>query len=210
MSSKIARRTIQGLAALLLVAAVSACATRLPIKVHDVDTYHQVHIGSVSYTLGDGYPVIEKGRTMVAHAVEAVPGARLEIEVDPNPPRDFRFDADAEKRKFLRALPNANLTSAQYNEVTDWVRVRSEGTELPQGEESFEQKTQYRVKINTRARANDGSEMVGVLVVLREMDRTATVRLVGNREDAHTLNRLADKVADEIHWVDSRRQPRTL
>ncbi|MCC5877240.1 MAG: hypothetical protein JJU11_13545 [Candidatus Sumerlaeia bacterium] len=210
MTPAFIRQASRGLVAMLLMVVVAGCASKLPVAVHDVDTYHMVEIGPVAYTLGDGFPVVEKGRTKVVHDVVSIPGTRLEISVDPNPPRDFRFDADAEKRIFLRSLPNANLTSAQYNEVEDWVRVVNDGIEEPIGEDSFERKVQQRMKINTRARPSDAPELTGVLIVLREKNRTATVRIIGNHSDAPALNRLADQVADAIYWKDSRRQPHTL
>lgn len=210
MTRALIHQASKSLVAMLLVVVVVGCASRLPIKVHDVDTYHQVEIGPVTYLLGDGFPVVEKGRTKVVHEVASIPDARLEIIVDPSPPRDFKFDADAEKRVFLRSLPNANLTSAQYKEVEDWVRVVNDGGEDPIGEESFERKVQQRMKINTKARPDGAPEQVGVLIVLREKNRTATVRIIGNHSDAPALNRLADQVADSIYWKDSRRQPRML
>lgn len=200
----------QSLAAVLVLTVLSGCAGRLNISVQDVDTYHVVKIGAASYIAGDGLAVTDTGRRSVTHEVGHIPGAVLTVSVDPNPPRDFRFDADAEKRKFVKALPRGYLTSAQYAEVDDWVRARGAAGELPRGEEAFEKKIQERVRVNARGTTPAGEEIAGAMIVLREMGRTATVKVTGPYSEAPKLNILVERIADSVEWESSRRARRSF
>lgn len=210
MHHKACLHLLQSLAAVVVLAVLSGCTGRLDIDVHDVDTYHVVKIGPVSYIAGEGLDVTEKGRTSVTHEVARIPGSILTVAVDPSPPRDFRFDADAEKRKFVKALPKGYLTSAQYGEVDDWVRARGSAGDIPRGEKAFEKKVQERVRVNARGTTPEGEELAGVMIVLREAGSTATVKVVGPYRQAPRLNALAESIADSVEWRESRRSRRSF
>jgi hypothetical protein len=159
----------------LASAGLSSCYKAAKPRVGDFDTYQIVRLGPAEYVTPDGVKVTKTGPGFVEHQVNFLPNSTVRVEVDPNPPRDFKFDADAEKRRFLDELDNSYLRSAQYseNDGVRRIRVFAEGT-------------------------RDEQPVHGILYVIRQQTDTATIRLVGPRGDRVEINRLGERLADAM------------
>jgi hypothetical protein len=142
------------------------CAGGPRPSVDDFDSYQIVQIGKLRYITPDGIRASDKRRGLVQHDILNHPDVFVKVAFDSNPPRSLRFDADAEKRRFLDQVPNGELTSVQYGEY--------EGRQ--------------HIKIMVRGRQRDGRLVHGNLLLLREGGNTATVRLIGPWEKRDAMN----------------------
>jgi hypothetical protein len=194
---KIALLARHALVGVLLLAA-SACGRRVAIDVRDYDTYQTITLGSVAYTTVAGVRVTGQERNRVLHAIDSIPQGRFVVEYDVNPPRDFRLDGEAEKRRFLETvIPGGTLTSAQYSERTDWKRTaRTEA----RGPESFEQVLTQRLKVMARGITDDRQPIGAVVVMSRQQGRTIIIRGAGRLQDIVAINREVERLADAIEW----------
>lgn len=158
----------------------SVACRRAPVpEVQDLDSYNLVNLGAAKYTTPQGLTLLDRGQGFAEHAISYLPGTVLRVEVDPNPPRDLVFDADAERRQFLDQLGSRSVRSAQYHEV------KNDAGEL----------TQRRVKVFASAADEEGRRLHGALMVVRAGQNTATIRAVGPHEDRQEINHLVERMA---------------
>lgn len=161
--------------AIALIGITSCRQAAVPV-IEDFDTYQMVTIGPAHYTTPAGVRDTRHGRGFVEHKVEGLDGVTVRVNVDPNPPRDVKFDADAEKRKFLDDLHGSFLRSVQYSEY--------KGTQ--------------KIKIIAHSVDKAGTPLYGTLMMVRAGSNTATIRAVGPRDKQTEMNRLVETLANEM------------
>ncbi|MBI1293057.1 hypothetical protein GC173_17755 [bacterium] len=168
------------LALILGVTLVAGCSSAPRPVVQDFDTFQVVNIGQLRYTTPDGYHVVRQKAGYAIHEAGQLPGSTIMVKYDVNPPRNLNFDADAEKRQFLDQVPGARLTSAQYSE---------EGA-------------RKRIKIMVEGLTREKEQLRGALLMVREGNRTATVRIIGPWEDRNEINHQIEKLAASFEFGD--------
>jgi len=149
-------------------------------QVQDFDTYQTVRIGQLRYTTPEGYKVVARKQGYAEHATDALPDSRIFVRYDVNPPRDIKVDADAEKRRFLDAVPGSRLTSAQYSELDN----------------------RTRIKIMLEGMTRDEKKLAGSLLMVREGDRTATIHIVGPWEHRDDINHAVEGLGESLQFRD--------
>jgi hypothetical protein len=133
-------------------------------------------MGGMRYVTPQGVRATEQHGGEVRHEIASLPGTVVVVRYDSHPPRSLRFDADAEKRRFLDEVPAGELTSVQYH---------TEG-----GRE--------HVKVKAKGMEKGGDALFGAMVLVRETNRTATIRLVGPWAQRDAISRITDDMARRV------------
>ena len=129
----------------------------------------------------------ETGRGFVEHEIAALPDTTVRVAIDSNPPRSFKFDSDAEKRRFMDEIDNSILRSVQASRqpVKDGPVIVSE---------------QRWMKVITEGQRRDGEKMTGVMLIIREGDRTATIKAIGPHENRLEINRAVETLGSNFRF----------
>ncbi|CAN5483635.1 hypothetical protein BH09SUM1_BH09SUM1_29330 [soil metagenome] len=174
------RKLIQIAAAGLLVGALGACSTAPKAVVTDYDSFQTVKLGAASYTTPIGFHVIEEGPGYVIHSYDRMPDTYIRTEVNQNPPRSLKFDADAEKRKFMDEVPGAILKSVQYRERDE----------------------RRRIRVLVDGLTKDNKRLYGSMMMVREEGNSAVIKVVGPYENRAAISRLTDNLASGVVLKD--------
>ncbi len=162
----------------VFAAASTGCQRPPRATVKDYDTYQLVNLGEVRYTTPEGLRVETRGRGYAVHTVDAHPEIRLRIEVDPNPPRSLRVDAESQQRRFLRDLGIMASTSVQYSSRHD----------------------REIVKYITRGRSGDPDSPYGSLMLIRKEGATAVLKVTGPLRLRTEMNTLIERMGRHIEF----------
>jgi len=181
MNIRSALTTFAAAAALNLL--LTGCATAPQAEVRDFDTYQVISLGDANYVTPMGVRAVNSGRGFVEHQIDHLPGVSVRVSIDPNPPRDFKFDSDAATRQFLDELDTSFLRSAQYSKP-----VYRNGEEV---------RTQQWMKVFTEGQGSEGP-ISGVLLIVREQNETALIRLIGPRDKRFEMNQMVERIARAV------------
>lgn len=173
--SRVIRKSVC-LLAILCVACLAGCATQPRPKVQNFDTYQIVHIGPASYLTHEGLRVVHQERGMVEHVDDSLPGTVIQVELEADPPRSLKFDADQKRRALLLETPNSRLTSVQYDAVDD---------------------TRF-VKIFARGLTENQEELFANLILVRKGGETVVLKIVGPLADEIAITRLGERLSRNI------------
>lgn len=166
-------------AGLFLVMALliwSGCSRTPRPVVQNFDSFESIEIGPVRYVTGEGTRVTAKDRGWVQHEVASIPGATFQVQINTDPPRQFRYDADLERRRFQRAVPNGRLTSAQYHS--------RDGRE--------------NMHVNISGLTRQGEQVYGSLKIVRKDGHTAVVSAIGPMEHRDAIARTTAQIARSL------------
>lgn len=176
MMNLMAKKGWTGLALVMALLVWSGCSRTPRPVVQNFDSYETIQIGPVSYVTGQGTRVSATDRGWVQHEVDSIPGATFQVQVKTDPPRNFRYDADLERRRFQRAVPNGRWTSAQYHS--------RDGRE--------------NMRINVQGLSRKGERVYGALNIVRKDGQTAIVSAMGPMEHRDEIARTTARLAKSL------------
>ncbi|MCC6546062.1 hypothetical protein IT570_02750 [Candidatus Sumerlaeota bacterium] len=163
-------------AALVLFAA--GCAKGPKPQITDQDSYQEVSIGPIHYQVREGTTVSRKGPGFVEHSSDRLPGLKIRVEYDSNPPVSLKRDADVAERRFLRQIAkNSWLRSTQYD-VVDNKEV---------------------LKCFVEGETKDKQHVYGSMMMLRNQNnKTARIIVQGPFEMRSNIERVMNRIAENI------------
>ncbi len=172
MMHRILHTTASIILGVSMITVLASCGSSNRPIVKDYDTYETVRIGPVYYTLPEEVSVVSTGTGYVDHESSKIKDTIIRVEVDTSPPRSLKFDADAERRRFLSEVPGSYTTSVQH----------------------VARDNQDNLKLLVRGRDSDGTMLYGAMSVLRSEGNTAVLKIVGPFSERDEINILAERL----------------
>lgn len=147
-------------------------------QIKEQDSYQEVTIGPIHYITREGTEVSRKGPGFVEHTTQRLPGVKVRVEYDSNPPVSLKRDADVSERRFLREIANTSwLRSTQYD-VVDNKEV---------------------VKCFVEGQTKDNRHVYGSMMMMRNADnKTARIIVQGPFELRGDIERIMNRIAENI------------